>query len=189
MEKLTITLPFSTPIRISPSTPLWKSGKVLSLPFFSYFIRRNKYASTYPRPSSNWHYMCNGLCGTSTPSSTTSFYSNLSSVGSSNYGNCDHWQPQVIYLPSLIIILKQRTTITSETTLQSESTEATLSPTPWWTKTKMQPNQPSLSPTSAHNTPLSTSKLGINSNAWSENTWKKKSTTRMSGSSSELTEK
>ncbi|CAG5078863.1 Oidioi.mRNA.OKI2018_I69.PAR.g9106.t1.cds [Oikopleura dioica] len=57
-------------------------------------IRRNKYASTYPRPSSNWHYMCNGLCGTSTPSSTTSFYSNLSSVGSSNYGNCDHWQPQ-----------------------------------------------------------------------------------------------
>ncbi|CBY08543.1 unnamed protein product [Oikopleura dioica] len=57
-------------------------------------IRRNKYASTYPRPSSNWHYMCNGLCGSSTPSSSSSFYGNLASVGSSNFGNCDRYQPQ-----------------------------------------------------------------------------------------------
>ena len=57
-------------------------------------LRRNKYASTYPRPTSNWHYMCNGLCGTGTPSSSSSFYGNLASVGSSNYGKCDRYQPQ-----------------------------------------------------------------------------------------------
>lgn len=57
-------------------------------------IRRNKYASTYPRPTSNWHYMCNGLCGTSTPSSSSSFYGNLASVGSANYDKCDRYQPQ-----------------------------------------------------------------------------------------------
>lgn len=93
-ENPTTTLLCSTPIPTSQSTLLSRFGKSKSSFLLLLIFRRNKYASTYPRPTSNWHYMCNGLCGSSTPSSSSSFYGNLASVGSSNYGNCDRYQPQ-----------------------------------------------------------------------------------------------
>ena len=72
---------------------IFTAQKVYSAGVFS----RDTSKPSYSRPDSNWHYMENGLCGSSVPE-RESFYSNLASIGSNNFEYCSQLQPLGTYI-------------------------------------------------------------------------------------------